>query len=112
MAPACAPTRPWWGQRARCRRDPAEVREALAAWAAGRSGRSPPWSTPARGCRAKSAFAWMGGTERARDHRTEVMWRDPETRTEAERVDAITKLASVGVPQEPCGPASPGSRHR
>lgn len=54
----------------------------------------------------------MGGTERARDHRTEVMWRDPETRTEAERVDAITKLASVGVPQEPCGPASPGSRHR
>ena len=50
----------------------------------------------------------MGGTERARDHRTEVMWRDPETRTEAERVDAITKLASVGVPQEALWARVPG----
>lgn len=54
------------------------------------------------------AFAWMGDTERARDHRTEVMWRDPETRTEAERVDAITKLASVGVPQEALWARVPG----
>lgn len=32
----------------------------------------------------------------------------PETRTEAERVDAITKLVSVGVPQEAAWERVPG----
>ncbi len=31
---------------------------------------------------------------------TETNWRDPESRTEAEHVDALVKLASIGVPHE------------
>lgn len=30
----------------------------------------------------------------------ETVWRDPESRTEAEHVDALTKLTSIGVPEE------------
>lgn len=30
----------------------------------------------------------------------ETVWRDPESRTEAEHVDALTKLGSIGVPAE------------
>lgn len=31
---------------------------------------------------------------------SEVLWRDPETKTESEHVDALVKLGSIGVPQE------------
>ncbi len=31
---------------------------------------------------------------------SEVLWRDPETKTESEHVDALVKLQSIGVPQE------------
>lgn len=54
------------------------------------------------------AFAWQGDAERATNSRIETIWRDPETRTEAERVDAITKLASIGVPQEALWSMIPG----
>ena len=31
---------------------------------------------------------------------SETIWRDPESRTEAEHVDALVKLSTIGVPQE------------
>lgn len=31
---------------------------------------------------------------------SETLWRDPESRTEAEHIDALTKLKTIGVPQE------------
>ncbi len=46
------------------------------------------------------AFAWTGDTERAARSSCEVIWRDPETRTEGERTDALVKLASLGLPSE------------
>lgn len=54
------------------------------------------------------AFAWAGDAERAAYPGWETIWRDPETRTEAERVDALTKLASIGVPQEALWGMVPG----
>lgn len=37
---------------------------------------------------------------RALDVRAEVIWRDTESRSEAERVDALVKLSTIGVPRE------------
>lgn len=54
------------------------------------------------------AFAWLGDQRRAAATSCEVIWRDPETRTEGERVDAVTKLASVGVPTEALWARVPG----
>jgi hypothetical protein len=39
------------------------------------------------------------GNPRAVDVGAEVIWRDFETRSEGERVDALTKMASLGVPR-------------
>lgn len=36
---------------------------------------------------------------RAKEQSSEVIWRDVETRTEGERVDALTKMATLGVPR-------------
>lgn len=38
--------------------------------------------------------------ERADSVSAETIWRDPETRSDAERVDAATKLQAIGVPNE------------
>lgn len=56
------------------------------------------------------AFRWLGDDERAADTQCEVMWRDPETRTEGERVDALTKLGSqaLAVPKEALWSRIPG----
>lgn len=54
------------------------------------------------------AFAWQGDLERAADKAAEVIWRDPETRTQAETVDAATKLATLGVPREALWARIPG----
>jgi hypothetical protein len=40
------------------------------------------------------------GDPRAQATDAEVIWRDPESRSQAETVDAAVKLASIGVPQE------------
>lgn len=45
------------------------------------------------------AFAALGDP-RSRVLDSEVIWRDPESRTEAEHVDALIKLASIDVPRE------------
>jgi hypothetical protein len=36
---------------------------------------------------------------RSKERSSEVIWRDVETRTEGERVDALTKMATLGVPR-------------
>lgn len=54
------------------------------------------------------AFAWKGDEHRSAASACEAIWRDPETRTEGERVDAITKLQTVGVPQEALWARIPG----
>lgn len=46
------------------------------------------------------AFAVRGDQARANATAAQVVWRDPETRTESEHVDAVMKMASLGVPQE------------
>lgn len=46
------------------------------------------------------AFAADGDKTRAEFDRGETIWADPEYRTEAEHVDALLKLASIGVPNE------------
>jgi hypothetical protein len=46
------------------------------------------------------AFRVMGDDARANAFDAETIWADPETRTEAEHVDAVTKMASLGVPTE------------
>jgi hypothetical protein len=46
------------------------------------------------------AFYAMGDTVRAAAHDAEVLWADPEARSEAERVDALVKLSTIGVPAE------------
>lgn len=43
------------------------------------------------------------------ENRGEVVWRDPETRTEGERVDALTKLKSLGIPREALWAMIPGA---
>lgn len=40
------------------------------------------------------------GDDRANVVDSETLWRDPESRTEAEHVDALLKLKSLGVPEE------------
>lgn len=44
------------------------------------------------------AFAVKGDQQRAADVLAETAWADPETRSEAERADALVKRASIGVP--------------
>ena len=46
------------------------------------------------------AFLVQGDPRGAEDSRAEVVWKDPENRTEAEHVDALTKLAALGVPNQ------------
>lgn len=45
------------------------------------------------------AFAYKGDPRAGRDD-AEVIWADPETRTEGERVDALVKLRAIGLPLE------------
>jgi hypothetical protein len=45
------------------------------------------------------AFQIEGDKTHADDAQCEVIWRNPETRSQAETVDAATKLASIGVPE-------------
>lgn len=45
------------------------------------------------------AFA-IEGDPRAEEFGAETIWGDPESRTESEHVDALVKLASLGVPEE------------
>lgn len=42
----------------------------------------------------------LAGDDRGRDTRTETIWRNPEFRTEGELVDALTKMATLNVPEE------------
>jgi hypothetical protein len=46
------------------------------------------------------AFLAIGDTTRAQAIDAEVLWADPESRSEGERVDALVKLAAIGVPEE------------
>jgi hypothetical protein len=46
------------------------------------------------------AFLAIGDSERAAVIDAEVIWADPEFRTEGERVDALVKMATLGVPDE------------
>ena len=45
------------------------------------------------------AFLVEGDTTRAEDESCEVIWRNPESRTQSETVDAATKLSTIGVPE-------------
>lgn len=45
------------------------------------------------------AFAWLGDP-RQNAQRAEIDWHDPETRTESEFVDALTKKLAIGVPMQ------------
>lgn len=45
------------------------------------------------------AFLAQGDERRGRELRAETIWRDPESRTEGERVDALVKMATLGVPR-------------
>lgn len=40
------------------------------------------------------------GDTRPADHSSEVVWKNPEFRTEGELVDALTKMKTLGVPEE------------
>jgi hypothetical protein len=46
------------------------------------------------------AFVIVGDQERAGAKDAETMWTDPEYRSEAERVDALVKMRTLGVPLE------------
>jgi hypothetical protein len=46
------------------------------------------------------AFAIMGDTTRAEAQDAETIWRDPESRSEGERTDALVKMSTLGVPHE------------
>ncbi len=46
------------------------------------------------------AFLIAGDRVRASRMDIEALWADPEVRTEVEHVDALSKLAAMGVPQE------------
>lgn len=46
------------------------------------------------------AFLVAGDRARAAAMDMEALWKDPELRTEVEHVDALSKLAAMGVPQE------------
>lgn len=45
-------------------------------------------------------FLVQGDRKRGADFASETIWRDPETRSEAAHIDGLTKLSSIGVPQE------------
>lgn len=45
------------------------------------------------------AFLVEGDTKHAEDMDCETIWRNPETRSQAETVDAATKLSTIGVPE-------------
>lgn len=45
-------------------------------------------------------FLIVGDKARGSIEESETIWRDPESRTEAEHVDALVKLASIGIPEE------------
>lgn len=55
---------------------------------------SEPWEEAVR-----LAFMFQGDTERGQVIDAEVVWADPESRTESEHADAIVKQQAVGVPQ-------------
>jgi hypothetical protein len=46
------------------------------------------------------AFRQIGDIEKAKIVESETIWRDPESRTESEHVDALIKMASISVPHE------------
>jgi hypothetical protein len=46
------------------------------------------------------AFKAMGDESRSKVTDAEVIWRDPETRSQGELVDALVKLGTIGVPEE------------
>jgi hypothetical protein len=46
------------------------------------------------------AFLAMGDKQRAAEMKAETIWRDCETRSQGELVDALVKLSSIGVPEE------------
>jgi len=45
-------------------------------------------------------FAVIGDTERAQVRNAEAIWRDARFRSESEHVDALVKMAALGIPQE------------
>lgn len=45
------------------------------------------------------AFKAKGDTEKASAVDAEIIWRDPESRSEAELVDGLVKLSTIGVPR-------------
>lgn len=57
------------------------------------------------------AFLLKGDEERGRDHGAEVIWGDPETISEAQRVDALAKLGSdaIGLPKRAIWEMIPGA---
>jgi hypothetical protein len=46
------------------------------------------------------AFKSMGDERRAGELNAETIWKDPESRSQAELADALTKLKTIGVPDE------------
>jgi hypothetical protein len=46
------------------------------------------------------AFKAVGDEGRANETRAETIWKDPESRSFAELIDGLVKLATIGVPQE------------
>ena len=46
------------------------------------------------------AFRAAGDATRGAYMAAETIWRDPENRTESQHVDALQKLAAIGIPQE------------
>lgn len=46
------------------------------------------------------AFRAMGDRARAEESQVEVIWRNPESRSQAELADALSKLKTIGVPDE------------
>jgi hypothetical protein len=57
---------------------------------------------------SRLGFLAIGDVKRGREVRAETIWADPETRTEGERVDALTKLKSLGVPRKALWSRIPG----
>jgi hypothetical protein len=46
------------------------------------------------------AFLYRGDRDRGTDMKVNTIWTDPETSSEGELVDALVKMATLGVPQE------------
>ncbi len=46
------------------------------------------------------SFAILGDLERAKATSAETMWMDPETPSEAARVDALVKMRTLGIPEQ------------